>query len=151
MFNSFPLIKETEVRRKKMTLGVFLFFDGECREALKFYATVFNQPVPAFMTYAENPSDSVPESDKDRILYAELSVLGSNLMMSDRPSDFPFVRGNSSSMVIGSADADELKRIFEMLQDGGTVVMELGETFFSELFGMVTDKFGVMWQIFKES
>jgi PhnB protein len=135
-----------------MTLGVFLFFDGKCREALEFYATVFKQPVPeTLMTYAQDPSGSVPESDKDRILYADLFVLGSNLMLSDCPSGFPFVRGNSSSVVIGTTDADELRRIFEMLQDGGTVHMELQETFFSELFGMVTDKFGVMWQVFKES
>jgi len=135
-----------------MTLSVFLFFDGDCQEALEFYATVFKQPMPEkIMKHAENPGGSVPESDKNRILHAELSVLGSQLMLSDYPSGVPFVRGNSSSMVIGSTDADELKRIFEMLQDGGTVIMELGETFFSELFGMVTDKFGVMWQVFKES
>jgi PhnB protein len=135
-----------------MTLGVFLFFDGECREALEFYAAVFNQPMPDnIMTHADNPDVSVPESDKNRILYADLSVLGSTLMMSDCPSEVAFVRGNSSTVVIGSTDAAELKQIFERLQDGGTVFMDLGETFFSELFGMVIDKFGVMWQIFKES
>jgi len=135
-----------------MTFGIFLFFDGNCREALEFYATVFNQPVPeTIMTYAQDPSGTASEFDKDRIFYADLFVAGSNLMLSDCPSGAPFIRGNSSSVAIGLTDADELKRIFEMLQDGGTVILELGETFFSELFGMVTDKFGVMWQIFKEA
>jgi len=80
-----------------MTLGTFLFFDGNCREALEFYATVFKQPVPeTIMTYAQDPSGAMSASDKDRILYADLLVSGSNLMLSDCPSGFPFVRGNSS-------------------------------------------------------
>ena len=32
-------------------------------------------------------------------------------------------------------------------KEGGPVNMELGKTFFSEPFGMVTDKFGITWQL----
>jgi PhnB protein len=44
-------------------------------------------------------------------------------------------------------DKDEIKRIFEELKDGGEVLMELQQTFFSELYGIVKDKFGIIWQI----
>jgi PhnB protein len=32
------------------------------------------------------------------------------------------------------------------MKEGGTVQVELQQTFFSELYCMVTDKFGIIWQ-----
>ena len=42
-------------------------------------------------------------------------------------------------------DAAEADRIFAALADGGQVKMPLGKTFFSPRFGMVEDRFGVLW------
>jgi len=44
-------------------------------------------------------------------------------------------------------DKEEVVRIFNELKDGGEIVMDLQKTFFSELYGMVKDKFGVVWHI----
>ena len=44
---------------------------------------------------------------------------------------------------------EEARRVFVALSDRGTVQMELGPTFWSEAFGMVTDRFGVTWMINK--
>ena len=44
-------------------------------------------------------------------------------------------------------DEAEVKRIFAELSDGGTVMMPLSETFWSPLFSMFTDKFGVGWMV----
>jgi PhnB protein len=41
----------------------------------------------------------------------------------------------------------EAKRIFAALSNGGEVRMELAKTFFSPLFGMLADRFGVPWMI----
>ena len=38
-------------------------------------------------------------------------------------------------------------RIFGALAEGGSVQMPLGETFWAEAFGMVTDRFGTPWGI----
>jgi len=46
---------------------------------------------------------------------------------------------------------DEVTRLFNELKEGGEVIMELGQAFFSELYGMVQDKFGVIWQILQYS
>ena len=108
-----------------MTLEIFLFFDGKCREALEFYAVVFRQTVPeTIIPYAQDPSSTASEADRDRILYADLSILDSKLMLSDCPSGSDLVRGNASSLVISFTDVDEMKRVYEMLQEGGTVNME---------------------------
>ena len=131
-----------------MSLDVFLTFNGECRSALEFYAQVFNQKPDQVMTFGQNP-DSSAEEDKDKILYACIPIQGCNVMFSDCSSDSAFIKGNNISLTIGLDDEEEIKKTFNKLTEGGKIGMKLGKTFFSELFGMVTDKFGINWQISK--
>ena len=131
-----------------MSLDVFLTFNGECRSALEFYAQVFNQKPDQVMTFGQNPDGSA-EEDKDKILYACIPIHGCNVMFSDCSSDSAFIKGNNISLTIGLDDEEEIKKTFNKLTEGGQIGMELGKTFFSELFGVVTDKFGINWQITK--
>jgi PhnB protein len=131
-----------------MALDVFITFDGDCRAALEFYSQVFKQEMPQVMTYGENP-EGFKDADRDRILYASLPLFGSTAMFSDCPSGFKSIKGNNIMLTIGLDDENEIKRIFDALAQGGQIQMNLGKTFFSGLFGMVTDQFGIPWQISK--
>jgi PhnB protein len=71
---------------------------------------------------------------------------GDLLMASDDPSgDGSGVKGAAINVTID--DADDARRIFEALADGGSIDMALGETFWSPLFGACTDRFGVAWMV----
>ena len=50
-------------------------------------------------------------------------------------------------MSIGVADTAEGQRVFKALADGGQVAMPFEKTFWSEGFGMVTDRFGTPWMV----
>ena len=133
-----------------MKLEIFITFNGNCREALEFYAKVFKAEVGNLMTYGDAPPDPnyvCPEDDRDRIMYAGLPVGGMVAMFSDVPAGSEFIQGNNISPTIGSDDKNEITRLYNELKEGGEVYMELGKTFFSELFCMVEDKFGIIWQI----
>ena len=131
-----------------MSIDVFLNFDGDCREAIEFYAGVFKLEMPErIMTYGQAPGVNVPDSAKDRIIYASLPIFGSNVMFSDCFPGSDYVKGTNIALTLGSDDACEIRRIYAALSEGGSVNMELGKTFFSELYGMITDKFGITWQL----
>ena len=133
-----------------MSLEVFLNFDGNCRDALDFYVKVFNLQMPdQIMTYDQNPQGNFGEENKGRILYATLPICGSNVMFSDCPAGSHFVKGTNIALTIGTTDESEITRIYNALAEDGMVLMPLGKTFFSELYGMVTDKLGITWQISK--
>ena len=51
-------------------------------------------------------------------------------------------------MSLTTKDEAEAERPFASLTDGGQVRMPLGKTFFSPRFGMLTDRFGVLWMIY---
>ena len=133
-----------------MKVELFINFDGNCRQAVEFYASVFGAEVGNLMTYADappTPGYTMPESDKDKIMYAGLPLGNMVAMFSDCPTGSEFVQGNNICPTISLGDKDEIARVFGRLKEGGEVYMDLAPTFFSELFCMVRDQFGIIWQI----
>ena len=133
-----------------MKFELFINFDGNCREAIEFYAKVFNSEAKNLCTYGQAPPDPkfpVAETDRERICYSDVLIGGLTVMFSDVPTGSPFVAGNNITPTVSVDCKDEVERIFDELKTGGEVFMELQKTFFSELFGMAKDKFGMIWQI----
>ena len=131
-----------------MSVDVFINFNGNCREAVEFYAQVFGTEKPQFMTFGDAPPEPgavLPENAKHLIIHTQLTVMGSRVMFSDIFPGMPFVVGNNINLSIISASMDEIKTLFDKLKEGGSIGMELQETFWSKYFGSVTDKFGIQW------
>ena len=133
-----------------MSVNVYLVFNGNCRQAVEFYAKVFKTETPHIMTFGESPQNAeyqLPDEAKNLVMHTRLKVDGSNVLFSDTFPGQPFVVGNNVTLALISKNMDDLKSWYEQLKDGGTVEMELQETFWSKLYGQVTDKFGIHWQI----
>ena len=74
---------------------------------------------------------------------------GSMLMASDvssasRPD---LVVGTNVQIHLTAASADEARRVFAALSEGGTVSMPLEKVAWSELFGACVDRYGVHWMV----
>ncbi|SFF07425.1 PhnB protein [Paenibacillus catalpae] len=132
-----------------MSVDAYLNFDGNCREAAEFYAEVFGLDKPKLMTFGEvppHPDYPLPEEAKNLIMHTRLNIGGSNVMFSDVFPGMPFIVGNNITLAYVVEDEDKIRSAFDQLKVGGTIVMELQETFWSKLYGQVTDKFGIQWQ-----
>lgn len=133
-----------------MAVEAYLNFNGNCREAVEYYAQVFETEKPLIMTFEEAPKDPkfpLPDEAKNLVMHARLTIDGRNVMFSDVFPGMPFVEGNNISLSIASENMDQIKSYFHKLKEGGTVGMELQETFWSKCYGQVTDKFGILWQL----
>lgn len=129
-------------------LNAYLSYDGNCAEAMKFYARVLGAKLDALMTYREMPGDQpVPPSHADRIMHAYLVHPDFALMAGDTPPGAPYQGVHGVMMTLTYPTAAEGRRVFEALAEGGTVNMPLGETFWADSFGMVTDRFGTPWGV----
>jgi len=129
-------------------LDAYLFFDGTCAEAMRFYERVFDGRLELLQTYAESPAASDVAPDRaQRIMHARLVIDGRALLASDAISEDPFegIRGFSLSMNYDSVE--EAQRVFAELGDGGTVQMPLQPTFWAQAFGMLVDRFGTPWMV----
>ncbi|MBU3128017.1 VOC family protein [Clostridium tagluense] len=137
-----------------MAIGVYINFNGNCRQAVEFYAQAFGTEKPQIMTYGQTPPDPkfvIPEEAKNLVLHALLNITGSDIMFSDVFPGTPFTSGNNITLVVGSKNVDEIKSLFNNLKEGGTVDMELQETFWSKCYGSLTDKFDIGWQFSYDS
>lgn len=132
----------------KMT-AVFLHFTGNCREALDYYAGIFEVEPKEIATYGEAPSNPNTSGNKDgnadKIMYSEIDVRGLRVMMSDMPDGIPATLGDNVSIVVESDDLEDLKAIFAKFEKGSKIYMPLEETFWSKGYAMIADKFGTQW------
>jgi PhnB protein len=131
------------------TIEPYLFFNGRCEEAVKFYQKVLGAEVQMLMRFKESPEPlppgSMPHNWGDKICHASLRIGATVVMASDGCGEQTGFEGFSLSIAVpDEADAD---RVFTALAEGGQVRMPLAKTFWSPRFGMVQDKFGVGWMV----
>lgn len=136
-----------------MALEVYLYFDGNAKDAVEFYAQIFDAPKTHIATYAEMPGDSampLPENAKDLVMNTSLLIQGTTVMFSDvypESGMTEFNKGSNVALVISDPKEEIIRNLFDQLKDGGTVISALEETFWSPLYGRVCDKFGIYWEI----
>lgn len=127
----------------------YLSFEGQCEEAFKRYEKVFGGKILMMMRHSDAPKDSgVPQNPEvaNRIMHARLEVGGRLLMGGDAPMRGPS-KPQGFCVSVAVDNPAEAERIFEELSEGGAVTMPIGETFWAQRFGMVTDRYGTPWMV----
>jgi PhnB protein len=130
-----------------MQLNPYLFFNGQCEAAFKFYAELLGGKIVAMMTHAGTPAENqVPPEWREKIIHARM-VIGEQLLMgSDAPpGHFHQPQGFSVSLMVD--EPEDAERIFHTLAENGTVKMPLQKTFWAIRFGMLVDRFGIPWMV----
>ena len=133
-----------------MSVCAYINFDGNCREAVEFYKQVFGTEDPEIMTFGEAPPDPefpIQDEHKHLVMHTGLNIFSTTVMFSDLLPGESLVKGNNISLAVMMQNIDDIKPIFDKLKEGGSVEMELQETFFSKYYGSLKDKFGIIWQI----
>jgi PhnB protein len=133
-----------------MQVQPYLFFDGRCEEALEFYRKALGAEVAMLMRFKDSPEPPqpgmVPPGSEDKVMHACFRIGDSAVMASDGGC-----QGQTSfqgfSLSLTAQNEGEAERLFASLGEGGQVRMPLTKTFFSPLFGIVVDRFGVSWMV----
>ena len=133
-----------------MHVQPYLNFDGHCDEAIEFYKKALGAKVEMLMRYKDCPegecASQFPPEMGTKVMHSTLRIGDSVMNASDgRCQGKTTVSGISLSL--GVDDDAEAERVFAALGEGGKVGMPMGKTFFSSRFGMVTDRFGIMWMV----
>jgi PhnB protein len=139
--------KPEQTKERTMQLNPYLFFNGNCEAAFKFYEKVLGGKIIAMMTHEGTPAAGhVPPEWRAKIIHARLMVGDEILMGSDAPPDrHDAMKG--FSVTLGIKDPAEAERVFHALAEGGTVRMPIEKTFWAIRFGMLVDQFGTPWMI----
>jgi PhnB protein len=129
------------------TLNPYISFDGNAREAMEFYNTVFGGALH-LSTFGE--AGMTEHGVKpDQIMHAALNAdNGISIMASDSATGFrQYVAGTNMSISLCGDNEEELSGYYTKLVDGGNVQQPLTKAPWGDTFGMCIDKFGVFWML----
>lgn len=131
-----------------MQVQPYLFFHGDCEQAVAFYGRALGATVIHQSRYQDSPealpAGMVPKGWENKVMHVSLQI-GETTMMACDSADAKGFTGVQLS--VNTRDMAQAKEVFGALSEGGTVTMPLAKTFWSEGFGMLTDRFGVPWMV----
>lgn len=85
--------------------------------------------------------------DEGAVKRASFRIGGHDLVFNDSPVTHDFTFTPSISLFVECDSEAELNTAFASLEEGGQVLMPLGDYGFSTRFGWLSDRFGVSWQL----
>ena len=133
-----------------MKVQPYLFFNGRCEKAVEFYRKALGAEVVMMMRNKDSPEPHppgmLPPGSENKVMHVAMKVGDTVVMGSDGRCD-GVTNFQGFSLSIDAPDATIAERVFKALADGGQVQMPLAKTFWSPLFGMVADRFGVGWMV----
>lgn len=127
----------------KTYISTYLHFDGNCREAMTFYAECLGAEV-TFMTVGESHMAQEMSDMKDQIMHSSLNKGPLTLMASDLMGFEKFNVGTSVRMCLVCETKEELKTLYEKLSEGGTATHAPKDEPFGT-YGDLVDKYGMKW------
>lgn len=135
-----------------MQASTYLHFNGNCKEAMTFYADIVGGELTMLMEFNDAPDDVkkyVPAEAMNLTMHCTLVAGDLTLLASDfLNSEEAFNQGNNFAVSINTEDEEEAVAIFNGLaHEGGFVLMPFAEAFWGGKFGMLKDKYGVNWMV----
>ncbi|GAA0566804.1 VOC family protein [Rhizomicrobium electricum] len=135
-----------------MYVTPYIFFNGNCAEALGYYEKALGARVLARMTYGDSPAkDQVAKEMHGKVMHSAMAIGNTMLMAADDCMSKTPIQHGGYSLTVSVDSADKARHVFDALADGGTVSMPLDKTFFAEAFGVVQDRYGVRWMVICEA
>lgn len=127
-------------------LNPYINFKNDTRAAMEFYHSVFGGKL-TMSTFKDYHAEVRPD-EENLIMHAMLEPEnGLTLMASDTPSHMEYRPGTNIGMSLSGDNEAELSGYFHKLSNGGMVTMPLEKAPWGDIFGMVTDKFGINWMV----
>jgi PhnB protein len=132
-----------------MQIEGYLFFNGNCEEALNFYSQALGGKVTALMRYEGSPMEGeVPADWKNKVMHSNFEAEGAKFMASDTMPGMPApIYGGFSMSLYVPNDKAKAEKLFNALAKGGKITMPFAPPFWGGHFGMLIDPFGVPWMV----
>ncbi|MBX4200763.1 VOC family protein [Candidatus Parcubacteria bacterium] len=126
-------------------LNPYISFDGNAKEAMEFYKNAFGGKL-AMSTFKEGGAP-LNETNPDGIMHAMLVADNDMILMASDTPGTDYKPGNNISVSLSGDNEAELKGYWDKLSEGAKVTMPLEKAPWGDMFGMLTDKFGIHWLV----
>ena len=130
----------------------YLTFNGNCEEAFMLYKSVFGGEFKSLNRFKDFPAaegQEIPEDKSAGIMHISFPISKETILMGSdaHPLYGSITVGQHLSISVNAESKEEADKIFNGLSAGGKVTMALDNTFWGAYFGMLVDKFGIIWMV----
>jgi PhnB protein len=130
-----------------MQLNAYIGFSGDCRKAMEFYRDCIGGQLTAQTLDELTADNGCASPDKNSIVHAALIKGELVIMGTDLTSPDGYIRGNNIALCLNCDSEQEINIFYSKLSAGGKILEPLGRSFWGDLFGCFTDKFGITWML----
>lgn len=140
------LKKPKEENHMDVTLDLYLKFEGQALEALRFYEAMFDVKHNYLMMYSDIPSYAKTEEQKNWVAHASFRLGGTQINLGD---DEDAQEGGRTAVMLRHDALADTKALYDrFLQEGAQALMPFTQTFYSPGYAVVRDRFGVTWHLY---
>lgn len=136
-----------------LELCPYLFFDGNCAEAMTFYRSCLGGELSIVKVSDSPMGTGMPPGLADRVLHARLESGAISLAASDwLHQDRRRVPGNTVCCYVEGGSGEETRAIFDTLSAGAEPALldDMRDLPFGS-YGALTDRYGVRWMFRAEA
>jgi len=134
------------------TINPWINFNGNAKEALTFYRSVFGGEFTKIIRFKDvaGPEFAVSEEDAEKLMLIALTISKNHVLMAN---DVPSFMGktneneNRSKIAVSTDTKEEAERIVRGLSVGGTVEVPMSQSPWGTHFAMFRDKYGIEWTV----
>lgn len=127
-----------------MKLTPYIHFEGNAEEAMNFYAEALGGKIISINRYGDSPMPS-DEDYKQKVMHGRLEFDDNLMMISDSFRGNAVKTEGNVQLSVEVPEEGKIDEVFKKMAEGGTITMELQDTFWGARFGMLKDKFGINW------
>ena len=127
------------------TISPYLTFDGNAREAMTFYRDALGGELSLMAVKDTNMGSQCMGTDENAIMHSSLIKDSLVLMASDMIGNRTLQLGNNFAISVNCSSKEEINTFYKNISEGGEIIDPLKIQFWGALFGVVKDKFGMVW------
>ena len=130
---------------------LYLFFNGNCLEAMTHYAEVLDGEIGGVFRNGDMPDaeNRMPGGD-DMVMNMTMRIGQTTLMASDN-SDEMYDKPQGFRLSLSATSREDFDRIYDALaRDAKAIELAPGQTFWADRFAMFTDRFGTPFMLMFE-
>ena len=136
-------------------INPYLYFNGNCEEAFKFYESVFRKKISHISKFKDvpKPARDIFQEPDEKIMHVTLP-LSKEIMLNGADHSLAYkemIKYKTFSLIIHSVSKEEVDRIFGELSQNGEIIVPVDLTFWGAYYGQCIDKFGISWKITLET
>ncbi|MCL2168760.1 MAG: VOC family protein [Defluviitaleaceae bacterium] len=127
-----------------------IHFNGNCDDAIGFYKGAVGARVKVINYAKDAPPEFAaenPEMPPNFVMYSEISMFGTFVVMSDGATEPLSVTEGNFNLMVTVETPEEVQELFDKLKTGGKASVPPAPQFWATMYAVVTDKFGLTWQI----